>query len=163
MCVTKHKCHNFSGSNYKLSLVLLQISTSITLNKCKKNAICLLDFRMDSILNCCVKITTADLHKLSLKIRECSSENLAPKIPARAGPCLALHYPPAPRKVHLWWIFFASTAMNGPLPAELKLRENTGGSVWRICTWILRHGLIPIPRWINPSIYMIGTPFDATM
>ena len=129
----------------------------------KKNAIWLLNFRMDSILNCCVKVTTADLHKLSLKMRECSSENLAPKIPARAGPCPALHYPPAPRKVHLWWIFFASTAMNGPLSAELKLRENTRGSVWRICMSVVRHGLIPAPRWKNPSIHMIGTPFHTPM
>ena len=33
--------------------------------------------------------------------------------------------PHAPRKVHLWCIFFALLAMIGPLPAELKLRENT--------------------------------------
>ena len=93
----------------------------------KKNAISLRNFWMDSILNCCVKVTTVDLHKPSLKMRECSSENSAPKIPARVGPCPALHYPPAPRKEHLWWIFFAWTAMNDPLSAELKLRENTGG------------------------------------
>ena len=33
--------------------------------------------------------------------------------------------PHAPRKVHLWCIFFALLAMNGPLPVELKFRENT--------------------------------------
>ena len=33
--------------------------------------------------------------------------------------------PPAPRKVHLWCIFSALPAMNGPLLAELKFRENT--------------------------------------
>ena len=33
--------------------------------------------------------------------------------------------PPAPRKVHFWCTFFALPAMNGPLPAELKFRENT--------------------------------------
>ena len=30
-----------------------------------------------------------------------------------------------PRKVGLWYIAFALRAMNGPLPAELKIRENT--------------------------------------
>ena len=33
--------------------------------------------------------------------------------------------PLSPRKVHLWYIFFALLAMNGPLPTELKFRENT--------------------------------------
>ena len=34
---------------------------------------------------------------------------------------------PSPtRKVHLWHIFFALLVVNGPLPAELKFRENTG-------------------------------------
>ena len=46
----------------------------------------------------------------------------------RSGPNLFLHstLPPSPRKVRLWHIFFALPAMNGPLPAELKFRENTG-------------------------------------
>ena len=35
-------------------------------------------------------------------------------------------FPPPPRKVHLWHILFALPAMNGPFPAELKFRENTG-------------------------------------
>ena len=33
--------------------------------------------------------------------------------------------PPSPRKVCLWRIFFALPFRNGPLPAELKFRENT--------------------------------------
>ena len=33
--------------------------------------------------------------------------------------------PPSPRKLRLWRIFFALPARNGPLPAELKFRENT--------------------------------------
>ena len=33
--------------------------------------------------------------------------------------------PPSPRKVRLWRIFFALPVKNGPLPAELKFRENT--------------------------------------
>lgn len=129
----------------------------------KKKALSLCNFWMDSILNCCVKVTMADLHKLSLKMRECSSENLAPKIPARAGPCPTLHYPPAPRKVHLWWIFFASTAMNSPLSAELKLRENLGDRFGEFVGGYWDMALYPIPRWINPSIYMIVTHFDAKM
>ena len=32
---------------------------------------------------------------------------------------------PHPREAHLWHIFLALLAMNGPLPAELKFRENT--------------------------------------
>ena len=49
--------------------------------------------------------------------------------PARVEPCSSLHYPPVPRKVHLWCIFLVLPAMNGSSPAgaELKLRENTAG------------------------------------
>ena len=146
--------------------MLLQISHYYlysSLKNVKKNAICLLDFRMDSILNCYVKVTMVDLHKLSLKMRECSSENFAPKIPPRAGPCSTLHYPPAPRKVHLWWIFFASTAMNSPLSAELKIRENLGDQFGEFVGGYWDMALYPIPRWTNPSIYMIVTHFDATI
>ena len=32
--------------------------------------------------------------------------------------------PPYPRKVRLW-VFLVLPAMNGPLPAELKFKENT--------------------------------------
>ena len=32
---------------------------------------------------------------------------------------------PPPGELCLWCIFFAFPAMNGPLPAELKFRENT--------------------------------------
>ena len=49
------------------------------------------------------------------------------------------------RKVHLWCTFFALLAMNGPLPAELKFRKNTGnqkvigltpiGSIPRFFLW----------------------------
>ena len=35
--------------------------------------------------------------------------------------------PPPPRKVRLWHIFYALPAMNDPLPAEQKFRENTAG------------------------------------
>lgn len=44
---------------------------------------------------------------------------------------------PSPRKVHLWGIFFALPAMNGPLPAEIKFRENTGRGLskdWKVRT-----------------------------
>ena len=45
---------------------------------------------------------------------------------ARSKPCPSLHYPPLPRKVHLWRIFFALPAINGPFSAELEFnRENT--------------------------------------
>ena len=44
--------------------------------------------------------------------------------PVRAGPCPSLHCPPPP--ILEKYIFFALPSMNGPLPAELKFRENTG-------------------------------------
>ena len=37
--------------------------------------------------------------------------------------------PPPPRRLCYWCIFFALLAMNGPLPSELKFRENTAGQV----------------------------------
>ena len=51
-------------------------------------------------------------------------ENLVPNFPSK-GEQGQEHSPPLPRKVHLWHIFFAVRAMKGPLPAELKFRENT--------------------------------------
>ena len=45
--------------------------------------------------------------------------------PVRAGPCPSLHCPPPPPLLEKY-IFFALPSMNGPLPAELKFRENTG-------------------------------------
>ena len=38
---------------------------------------------------------------------------------------------PPIRKVHLWCIFFALLAMNGPFPADLNFTENT------VCAGIL--------------------------
>ena len=47
--------------------------------------------------------------------------------PVKAGPCPSLHRPPSPPPPPLEkCIFFALPSMNGPLPAELKFRENTG-------------------------------------
>ena len=34
-------------------------------------------------------------------------------------------FPPPQRKVHIWGIYFALPALNGPLPAGLKFKENT--------------------------------------
>ena len=78
-------------------------------------------------LNCCVKVTTADLHKISQKMREWRSEYwLAAKFPSKGGVMSRSPLLPCPhRNVHLWCIFFALLAMIGPLPTELKLRENT--------------------------------------
>ena len=55
--------------------------------------------------------------------------NLAPKFLKEGGTMSLTPLPPPPthpRKLHLWCIFFALLAMNGPLPAELKFWENTG-------------------------------------
>ena len=44
---------------------------------------------------------------------------------------------PSPRKVHLWGIFFALPVINGPLPAEIKFRENIGRGLlkdWKVRT-----------------------------
>ena len=43
--------------------------------------------------------------------------------PVKAGPCPSLHCPPSPLLEK--YIFFALPSTNGPLPAELKFRENT--------------------------------------
>ena len=51
-------------------------------------------------------------------------ENLVPNFPSK-GEQGRDHAPLPHRKVHLWHIFFALPAMKGPLPAELKFRENT--------------------------------------
>ena len=54
-----------------------------------------------NVLNCCLKITTANLLKTGLTMNYVS-KNLAT---SRAGPCPSLHYPPpAIRKVYLWGI-----------------------------------------------------------
>ena len=54
-----------------------------------------------NVLNCCLKITMAKLHKIGLTMNYVS-KNVAPP---RAEPCCAPHYPPPPiRKVHLWGI-----------------------------------------------------------
>ena len=54
-----------------------------------------------NVLNCCLKITTANLLKIGLTMNYVS-KNLAT---SRAGPCPSLHYPPpAIRKVYLWSI-----------------------------------------------------------
>ena len=46
--------------------------------------------------------------------------------PVKAGPCPSLHRPPSPPPPLLEkYIFFALPSLNGPLPAELKFRENT--------------------------------------
>ena len=52
------------------------------------------------------------------------SENVAPNFTARSKPCPSLYYP-LPWKVRT---FFALSAMNGPLPTELKFRENANKS-----------------------------------
>ena len=53
--------------------------------------------------------------------------------------------PPIPcRKVHLWCIFFALLAMNGPLPAEL----NTGNQ--KVI------GLTPISTWKYTKIFFLS-------
>ena len=71
-----------------------------------------------------------DLHKIGLKMREWHfREVLAPKFPSECGAMsltlLSSFSSPPPRKLRLWRIFFALPAMNGPLPAELKFRENS--------------------------------------
>ena len=46
--------------------------------------------------------------------------------PAKAGRCYSLHYPLPHQESAPLGHTFALPAMKGPLPAELKLRENTG-------------------------------------
>ena len=54
------------------------------------------------------------------------SENLAPEFPNKGGAKSPTPLPPCPQESAPLCIFFALLAMNGPLPAELKFRENTG-------------------------------------
>ena len=85
-------------------------------------------------LNCFLKIKAADLRKIGLQMREWHFENLAPKFPCDGRvmsltslpppsppPCL-----PFPLGKFASGAFFALPAMNGPSPAELKFKENTG-------------------------------------
>ena len=60
----------------------------------------------------------ADLHKIGLKIWE----SLTPKLPSKGGSIslTPLHPPRPPRKVYI-----TLPSVNGPLPAELKFRDNT--------------------------------------
>ena len=90
----------------------------------KENIVDRVKLLESNILNGCLKIIMADLHKIGPKMREWSFRELSSKIPSEGGPCPSLHYPPPPRKVHLWHIFFALPTMNGRLTAGLKFREN---------------------------------------
>ena len=73
-------------------------------------------------LNCCLKITMPNLHKIGLKMRELCFKNLAP---LRVGPRASLHYPTPPQENVPLGHIFSLLAMNGPLPAQAKIRENT--------------------------------------
>ena len=78
-----------------------------------------------SVLNCCVKVTTADLRKVGLKIREWRFRELAPKFHSEVEAMSLTPLPPSPKESAPLAHFFALQAMNGPLPAELKFREIT--------------------------------------
>ena len=74
------------------------------------------------VFNCCLKITMANLWKIGVKMREGHFRELGSWISKRGR---AMSHFPSARKVHLWCIFFALPAMNGPFPADLNFRENT--------------------------------------
>ena len=64
----------------------------------------------------------ANLRKIGLKMNQVS-KTLAPP---RAGPCPSLHFPPSLHQESApLGHSFTLPAMNGPLHAELKFRENT--------------------------------------
>ena len=67
-------------------------------------------------LNCCLKITMPNLHKIGLKMRELCFKNLAP---LRVGPRASLHYTPPPQENVPLGHIFSLLAMNGPLPCLL--------------------------------------------
>ena len=72
-----------------------------TLNFWKENIEDRVKLLGSNILNCCLKITTANFYKIGLKMNQVS-KNLAPP---RVGPYPSLHYPtPSIKKVHLWGI-----------------------------------------------------------
>ena len=76
---------------------------------------CILEW---NVLICCLKITR---QQICVKyVLEYGNKKISQW---QRGPCTSLHLPPPlPRKVLS--IFFALPSMNGPLPAELKFREN---------------------------------------
>ena len=75
-----------------------------------------------NVLNCYLKITTANLRKIGLKMNQVSKNS----VPPRAGPCPSLHYPPSLHQESApLGHSFTLPAMNHPLHAELKFRENT--------------------------------------
>ena len=76
-----------------------------------------------NVLNCCLKITTADLRKIGLKMREWRFRELAPKFHSDVETMSLTLLTPSPKESALLSHFFALPAMNGPLPAELKIRE----------------------------------------
>ena len=78
-----------------------------------------------NVLNCCLKITTADLRKIGLKMREWRFRELAPKFHSEVEAMSLTPLPPPPRESSPLAQFWALPAMNGPLPAELKFREIT--------------------------------------
>ena len=53
------------------------------------------------------------------------AENVAPRFHSEVEAISLTPLPPSPQESALWCIFFALLAKNGPLPAELKFRENT--------------------------------------
>ena len=69
-----------------------------------------------NVLSCCLKISTADLRKRGLKMREWRFKELG----FSQGEAMSLTplAPFLPRKVHLW-------GMDDPLPTELRFWENT--------------------------------------
>ena len=75
-----------------------------------------------NILNCYLKITTANLSKIGLKMNQVSKNLARP----RAGPCPSLHYPPSLHQESApLGHSFTLPAMNSPIYAELKFRENS--------------------------------------
>ena len=76
-----------------------------------------------NVLNCCLKITTADLRKIGLKMREWRFRELAPKSHSEVEAMSLTPLPPSPKESAPLAHFFALPAMNSPLPAELKFRE----------------------------------------
>ena len=80
------------------------------------------------VFKCCLKITTADLRKIGVKMREWHFSKLL-NFQVKAGHVV----PPGPPGQCTFGviIFFALPAMNGPFPADLNFRENT------VCAGIL--------------------------
>ena len=83
-----------------------------------------------NVSNCCHKIT-ADLWNIGPQMTEWHSENLAPKFHSEVEAISLTPLPPSHPGKCTTGTFLALPVMSGPLPTELKFRENAASVVYK--------------------------------